>query len=146
MKQHRWCDKKRNWPQVKAAMCKDDSTTEVYWEQRMEHLFNSKVINLGSGFDRTLLWSQNFKCPICSQDLYSEEGLGPIHRHHIIPRSNGGLNTLQNMTIIHLDCHILYTFHYAKDKALLTSQLLEYKSKTNLNKEEKEKLKKIYPF
>ncbi|MGQ4809829.1 hypothetical protein NKDENANG_03265 [Candidatus Entotheonellaceae bacterium PAL068K] len=56
---------------------------------------------------------QKDKCPICSDSLHNGE---EIHSHHVVPKSNGGKDTLSNLILVHLYCH--QQIHKGKDKGL----------------------------
>ncbi|MEQ9671321.1 HNH endonuclease [Coleofasciculus sp. G2-EDA-02] len=45
---------------------------------------------------------QKHKCPICGESLYNGEEL---HKHHIVPKSQGGKDTYDNLRWVHYICH-----------------------------------------
>lgn len=45
---------------------------------------------------------QNYVCPICGDSLFNGEN---IHKHHMIPKGNGGKDTYSNYQFVHLMCH-----------------------------------------
>ncbi|WP_413467310.1 HNH endonuclease [Pleurocapsa sp. FMAR1] len=44
---------------------------------------------------------QKYKCSVCGQSLFNDEAL---HLHHIIPRSKGGKDNINNLVLLHLFC------------------------------------------
>lgn len=68
-----------------------------------------KPVTLIRGFDLNLAKKQNNICPVCNDSLWNEEQL---HKHHIIPRKEGGKDTPSNLIILHLPCH--QKVHYAE--------------------------------
>jgi 5-methylcytosine-specific restriction endonuclease McrA len=55
-----------------------------------------------SAEDVTLALNQGWQCPVCGMDLINGEQL---HRHHRIPRSEGGSDGSSNRELVHLFCH-----------------------------------------
>ena len=45
---------------------------------------------------------QNYVCQICGDSLFNGEN---IHKHHMIPKANGGKDTYSNYQFVHLMCH-----------------------------------------
>lgn len=45
---------------------------------------------------------QNWKCPVCGESLTNGEEL---HKHHKIPKVQGGKDTEDNLVVLHLVCH-----------------------------------------
>ncbi len=45
---------------------------------------------------------QNYVCQICGDSLFNGEN---IHKHHMIPKGNGGKDTYSNYQFVHLMCH-----------------------------------------
>lgn len=70
---------------------------------------------------RTLLTAHQTKlrqrqqgvCPVCATELHNGE---PLDVHHILPRTQGGKDTLGNLLLLHQFCHKQVT--YAKDARL----------------------------
>ena len=49
------------------------------------------------------LWQeQQGRCPVCGQLLREEE---PWHMHHRVRRSHGGDDGLDNLELLHANCH-----------------------------------------
>jgi len=45
---------------------------------------------------------QNFTCQHCGESMFNGE---PYDVHHIVPRKDGGSNHLNNLEILHRECH-----------------------------------------
>ncbi len=45
---------------------------------------------------------QNHVCPICGDSLFNGEN---VHKHHMVPKGNGGKDTYSNYQLVHLICH-----------------------------------------
>lgn len=53
--------------------------------------------------NKRILWrKQQGRCPVCIDKLDNGEEL---HVHHNIPRSLGGRNNLDNLSLLHAMCH-----------------------------------------
>lgn len=77
-----------------------DPANELYFEQRLERVWkNSK-----QGKGKTLiLWArQQKRCPMCAQHITHETGW---NIHHIVERHLGGVDTLDNLVLLHPNCH-----------------------------------------
>jgi len=78
-----------------------DPQWEVYFEKRLD-------VQMTGKFERKhqllSLWrSQKGVCPICQQKITETTGWA---RHHIIWRSHGGGDTLDNLVLLHPTCHM----------------------------------------
>jgi RNA-directed DNA polymerase len=82
---------------VRGRASPDDPRLREYWWQRrkvnLQRLNNSDV---------KLAESQDWRCPVCGQNLFNGEEL---HRHHKEPRSVGGTDASGNRELLHLYCH-----------------------------------------
>ena len=76
----------------------DDSDLRSYWEQRKAR----KAELLPTWRQRELAKRQGGHCPICHDSLHNDEEL---HVHHVIPKSRGGEDAIQNLALVHLYCH-----------------------------------------
>jgi RNA-directed DNA polymerase len=85
---------------IKATANPYDPEWEIYFEQRLE----IKMRDTFKGETRWLnLWqAQQGLCPICQQKITPETGW---HTHHLIWRTNGGTDTLDNLVLLHPNCH-----------------------------------------
>jgi RNA-directed DNA polymerase len=82
---------------VKGKSSPDDPSLREYWKQREKALAK----NLTSSSQR-IAKKQNYLCPMCGESLFNGEN---IHRHHIVPRHQGGKNTYANLQLVHSLCH-----------------------------------------
>ena len=76
----------------------DNPALRSYWEHRETR----KAELLATWRQRKLAKQQNGRCPICYDSLHNGEEL---HVHHVIPKSQGGEDTVSNLTLVHLYCH-----------------------------------------
>jgi len=44
-------------------------------------------------------------CPLCGGSLIDADWDEPIHVHHLVPRSEGGSDTITNLMLLHEECH-----------------------------------------
>ena len=92
----RWVEIRRH-VLVKDTASPDDPRLKKYWERRMKtgnaHLTESyqKIADRQTG-----------KCPMCNESLFNGE---EIHKHHIIPKNEGGTETYKNLQLVHYFCH-----------------------------------------
>ncbi len=75
----------------------DNPTLTVYWEARAK----SKLRVLTPS-RKKLAYRQDGRCPICGDHLMNGEEL---QLHHRTPKHRGGLNTYDNLALVHLYCH-----------------------------------------
>ncbi len=88
----------RRHPKVKAEANPFDPKWERYFEEREKDLakrtFYGKV---------KALWKvQDGLCPKCEQPIRVEDEFAI---HHVIRRVDGGKDTLENLQLLHLNCH-----------------------------------------
>lgn len=76
-----------------------DPTWEVYFEQRMTRQW---LEGRQKGKLTMLHGIQNGRCPVCMELLAAGE---EFHVHHKIPRVEGGPDTLDNLVLLHPNCH-----------------------------------------
>lgn len=82
---------------VKNIASPDNPKLKQYWIDRQKNKNSMTTKN------KWLLWcKQQGKCPICIDKLDNGEEL---HIHHNIPRSLGGRNNLDNLSLLHGMCH-----------------------------------------
>ncbi len=82
---------------VKGSASPDDPTLREYWQQRERRKATDHTPSI-----QKLAQRQNHVCPVCRETLYNGEQL---HKHHIVPRSQGGTDTYTNLAMLHLPCH-----------------------------------------
>jgi RNA-directed DNA polymerase len=84
-------------PLVRGTASPDDPRLGEYWWERQRvharHLTPS---------DRKIGLSQGWACPYCQMPLMNGEEL---HRHHRIPKGQGGSDDASNRELVHLYCH-----------------------------------------
>ena len=79
----------------------DDPSLKDYWEKRNRKSSKSEV-EIFNKKQAIIADKQGLKCPVCGQTLFNNE---PLHLHHIVPRSKGGKDTVNNLVWLHLYCH-----------------------------------------
>lgn len=94
---------------VKGKSSPDDPNLRYYWEKRNKKSSKSSV-EIFNKKQATVAHRQDFKCPVCGQTLFNNE---PLHLHHVIPRSKGGKNEVNNLLWLHLYCH--HKTHYQNE-------------------------------
>ena len=101
----KWCDllqhtdtKIRRHVKVKAEANPLDPKWEVYYEERDKKLMNP----VWFGKLKALWNRQEGLCPICEQRITIEDEWAI---HHIVLRINGGRDTLNNLQMLHGNCH-----------------------------------------
>lgn len=89
----------KRYTKIKGEANPYDPEWEVYFDQRMglKWFQNSNRRKLS-----TLWKSQEGNCPVCHQKITKETGW---NIHHVIYRVNGGPNTLNNLLLLHPNCH-----------------------------------------
>jgi RNA-directed DNA polymerase len=82
---------------VRGTASPDDPSQKDYWWSRkkanIRHLSDS---------DLKMVEAQDYSCPLCGMDLINGEEL---HRHHRVPRGQGGSDSYSNRELVHLYCH-----------------------------------------
>ena len=85
---------------IKAAANPYDPEWDDYFEKRYTRKwFSSKW---GRSKMRLLWYQQSGLCPVCRQKFNGETS---IHVHHIVARSMGGGDSLDNLVMLHPNCH-----------------------------------------
>ena len=89
---------------VRAIMRVYDVRAKEYWDRR-EYLKAQDAI-IGSVTLRKLHQGQKGKCSYCNHPITQEQVRDTaIHQHHLKPRSEGGDWKLNNLRLLHTDCH-----------------------------------------
>ncbi len=91
-----WFDIKRH-ALVQGTASPDDPTLRDYWSKRRRR--QSTYLRAS---DQIIAKRQNYVCAVCNESLFNGEEL---HRHHVIPRSEGGNDSYTNLVLRHLYCH-----------------------------------------
>lgn len=84
--------------QVKGKASPDDPELQEYWEDRDKKLQKK----LESKSYRIIASRQDYTCPHCGESLRNGE---EIHKHHKVPKSQGGKDCYENYEFVHLFCH-----------------------------------------
>ncbi|OUL34467.1 group II intron reverse transcriptase/maturase [Nostoc sp. T09] len=98
---------------VKGTSSPDDPTLKEYWLSREK----DKSKNLTKSLEKLALKQDN-RCPLCGDSLFNGETL---HRHHKIPRHQGGQDTYANLQLVHYYCH--QQIHSSQKKSILKEEL-----------------------
>ena len=90
----------KKYPKIKGDCTPYDPAWELYLEERL----GVKMAKSLQGKRRlTFLWKeQGGICPICSQPLTQVTGW---HNHHIVYKTLGGTDGVENRVLIHPNCH-----------------------------------------
>jgi len=75
------------------------------WDDYFKHRLSNKMyLTLKKRQETLLLWKkQEGKCIICKQYIADHK---EWHAHHIIPKSQGGIDDYSNLTLLHSNCHM----------------------------------------
>jgi RNA-directed DNA polymerase len=85
---------------VRAEANPFDPTWDRYFAQRLQVKMASNLRNKGHLLE---LWgAQEGRCPVCEQPITEITGW---HNHHVIPRTVGGSDTVDNRVLLHPTCH-----------------------------------------
>ena len=117
-----------------------DARLKEYFEKRDIKQFERDNTELR----QKLAKQQKFKCPLCGNSIVNgEEGL---EMHHKIPKYHEGDNSLKNLQLVHISCHIdHHTKFPAKGPIPTTSELAKAKRfRGNLRKALSEVLEDMY--
>ena len=74
------------------------------WEPYFEERLGVKMAGTLAGrWTLRLLWKeQGGICPVCNQKITTVTGW---HNHHIVWRTHGGKDTIENRVLVHPNCH-----------------------------------------
>ncbi len=85
---------------IRAAANPFDPEWELYFEKRLVYKVKE---TLDGQWQRWRLWKeQKGNCPVCQQKMNPETDW---NIHHIVWRSKGGKNTMDNCVLLHANCH-----------------------------------------
>src|SRR5436190_20872880 len=77
-----------------------DPDWELYFEERLANQMRSSLTGRRKA---SYLWARQLgKCLVCEQGLKLEEGW---HVHHLVKKAHGGSNLLDNLVMLHANCH-----------------------------------------
>lgn len=85
---------------IKADANPYDPSYETYFEQRLEYKWKNS--EQGKRKTYTLWKHQQKRCPMCNQYITFETGW---NIHHIQHRTKGGSDKLENLVLLHPNCH-----------------------------------------
>ncbi len=85
---------------VKGKASPDDASLREYWEKR--HQKDAKKRWDKDSVLDNVANNQSYKCQVCKGYLISGE---EIEIHHIVPVSEGGVDNIHNLQILHRACH-----------------------------------------
>ena len=103
-----------------------DAEAKLYWENR--EYKNAKNSIYGSKTLTLLFKAQIGRCAYCNQPITDNDVRGrAIHKHHLKPKSEGGNWKLNNLRILHSDCHTsLHSIYSRKEMADLIDKGIDY--------------------
>lgn len=81
----------------------DNPELRNYWEKREARVSRTKAEGKSNNFHAKIYRRQNYRCPICHQNLMDSEE--EIHLYHIVPKKENGGDDIRNLTYMHLSCH-----------------------------------------
>jgi RNA-directed DNA polymerase len=86
---------------IKAEATPFDPEFEMYFEQRLDYIWKNSY----EGKMRLLkLWNrQAGYCPMCNMKINFDTGW---HVHHVIEKHKGGNDNLENLVLLHPNCHM----------------------------------------
>jgi RNA-directed DNA polymerase len=90
-----------------------DPSFSSYFNDLTSKRLLAKGVSLLNKSDQKLVNTQGFRCPVCDESLFNGE---KIHKHHIIPRVEGGKDLYSNLIILHLTCHYLVHHNSRKEE------------------------------
>jgi len=109
----------------------DDKETREYWQKRV---YTNALSQVYSVKVERLMKKQKGICPCCGSPVTKDDIADQkVHAHHMLPRSKGGSEKSNNLTLLHQDCHVLVHQVLTRDEmAYWMKKLLNYILKTNI--------------
>lgn len=109
----------------------NDSKTKEYCQKRVYTNALSQVYSIKV---EKLMRKQKGICSSCGRPVTQEDIAGKrVHAHHMLPRSKGGSEKLNNLRLLHQDCHALAHQVLTRDEmASWMKKRLNYISKSNI--------------
>lgn len=109
----------------------NDKETKEYWQKRVCTNALSQVYSIKV---EKLMKTQKGICPSCGCPITKDDIAGQkVHAHHMLPRSKGGSENLNNLRILHQNCHVLVHQVLTRDEmASWMEKRLNYILKTNI--------------
>jgi RNA-directed DNA polymerase len=111
---------------IRYASSPFDSSLKEYFEMRDNVEFDS--INVGTR--QKLAKKQSYKCPLCGRSI--TDGSEGLELHRKTPKCHGGKDTITNLQLVHISCHIDHHAKYPERGTVPTkSQRQSYRAKRN---------------
>jgi RNA-directed DNA polymerase len=109
----------------------NDKETREYWQKRVYTNALSQVYTIKV---ERLMKKQKGICPCCGDPMTKDDiAAKKVHAHHMLPRSKGGSEKLNNLRLLHQNCHVLAHKVLTRDEmALWMKKKLNYILKTNI--------------
>ena len=109
----------------------NDKGTKEYWQKRVYTNALSQVYSIKV---EKLMRTQKGICPSCGRPVTKENIAGRrVHAHHMLPRSKGGSEKLNNLRLLHQNCHVMAHRVLTRDEmASWMKKRLNYILKTNI--------------
>ncbi len=82
---------------VRGTASPDDARLRDYWATRKA----ARAADLRPSLQK-MAKNQNYVCQVCGETLFTGEEL---HKHHVVPRAQGGSDSYTNLALTHLYCH-----------------------------------------
>jgi len=117
--------------QITGGMRVHANETREYWQKRVYTNALSQVYTIKV---ERMMKTQKGICPCCGEPVTKEDITGQrVHAHHMLPRSKGGSENLNNLRILHQSCHALAHQVLTRDEmASWMKKRLNYILKTNI--------------
>jgi len=114
----------------------NDKETSKYWQKRVYTNALNQVYSIKM---ERLIKKQKGICPCCGEPITRDDIAGnKVHAHHMLPRSKGGSEKLNNLRLLHQDCHVLVHQVLTRDEmAQWMKMRLNYILKNNIKKFQK---------
>jgi len=108
-----------------------DKKTKEYWNKRVYTNALSQVYSIKV---QRLMKRQKGICPCCGNPITKDNiAERKVHAHHMLPRSEDGTDRLNNLKLLHLDCHVLaHQVLSRKEMAYWMKKKLNYILKSNI--------------
>lgn len=109
----------------------NDKETREYWQKRV---YTNALSQVDSIKVEKLIKTQKGICPSCGDPITKDDiTWKKVHAHHMLPRSKGGSEKLNNLRLLHQNCHVLAHKVLTRDEmASWMKKRLNYISKTNI--------------
>ena len=109
----------------------NDNETKEYWQKRV---YTNALNQVYSIKVEKLIKTQKGICPSCGNPITGEDiAEKKVHAHHMLPRSKGGSEKLNNLRLLHQNCHVLVHQALTRDEmASWMKKKLNYVSKASI--------------